>query len=305
MAQALWRLGRAAVKSVALAMLGRRRDHPGGAGVHELTSWSLGSRGRPIDWREDQPARETNAHDWRRRWRMCRLPLHRFHRAAVPSTLAAVLIFLQDRFGPVRKRLRPVRVPARGPRGTARVAHRAQLLDAVASGQITPGPVFTTATFIGYLLGGPGRRAWRQSAIFLPAFVFVALSGPLVPRLPSPVASAERRRRHGGVARADGVVTWQLGRAALVDPPTIGLALASLVALVPIPDQLDLVDPSGADPGLAPALTPPVNADQEIKRDQEIRRSGVAYACYAIASAADPARPPLHAKEDLIRAPLD
>jgi chromate transporter len=107
-----------------------------------------------------------------------------------------------------------------------------QLLDAIAIGQVTPGPVFTTATFIGYLLGGPAGAAAATIGIFLPAFVFVAVSGPLIPRL--------RRSRPAG-AFLDGVnvaslalmavVTWQLGRAALVDNLTIALAAASLVIL--------------------------------------------------------------------------
>jgi chromate transporter len=109
----------------------------------------------------------------------------------------------------------------------------AQLIDAIAVGQITPGPVFTTATFIGYVLAGP-HGAWVATAgIFLPAFVFVALSGPLVPRI--------RASRWAG-AFLDGVnvaslalmvvVTAQLGLAALVDIPTVVLALVAAVLLV-------------------------------------------------------------------------
>jgi chromate transporter len=109
----------------------------------------------------------------------------------------------------------------------------AQLLDAVAVGQVTPGPVFTTATFIGYVLAGPIGAVVATVGIFLPAFVFVALSGPVVPRL--------RRSRTAG-AVLDGVnvaslalmavVSWQLGRAALIDPLTIMLAVTSAVALL-------------------------------------------------------------------------
>ncbi len=108
-----------------------------------------------------------------------------------------------------------------------------QLLDAVAVGQITPGPVFTTATFIGYLLGGGGGAAVATVGIFLPAFVFVALSGPLIPRLRrSPTAGAVLDGVNVASMALMAVVTWQLGRAALVDPLAFALAAVSAVLIV-------------------------------------------------------------------------
>lgn len=108
-----------------------------------------------------------------------------------------------------------------------------QLIDAVAVGQVTPGPVFTTATFIGYLLGGLPGAILATVGIFLPAFVFVALSNPWIPRLRS---SAWVSGFLDGVNVASlglmAAVTWQLGRAALFGLPTVLLALLSLVLLV-------------------------------------------------------------------------
>ena len=108
-----------------------------------------------------------------------------------------------------------------------------QLLDAVAIGQVTPGPVFTTATFIGYILGGPAGAVTATVAIFVPAFIFVAASGALVPRI--------RRSRLAG-AFLDGVnvaslalmavVSWRLGRVALVDGLTLALAAVAAVLLL-------------------------------------------------------------------------
>jgi chromate transporter len=108
-----------------------------------------------------------------------------------------------------------------------------QLLDAIAVGQVTPGPVFTTATFIGYVLARWPGAAIATLGIFLPAFVFVALSGPLVPRL--------RASKLAG-ALLDGVnvaslalmvlVTIELGRAALVDLGSWSIGIVSAIVLV-------------------------------------------------------------------------
>jgi len=109
----------------------------------------------------------------------------------------------------------------------------AQLLDAVAIGQVTPGPVFTTATFVGYILGGPLGALIATVGIFLPAFFFVAASGPLVPRLRrSPAAGALLDGINAGALALMAVVTWQLGRAAIVDGTTAMLAVGSGVLLM-------------------------------------------------------------------------
>ena len=108
-----------------------------------------------------------------------------------------------------------------------------QLLDAVAIGQVTPGPLFTTATFIGYLLGGlPGALA-ATAGIFLPAFLFVALSVPVIPRIRrSPLAGAFLDGVNAASLALMAAVTLQLGQAALVDATTAVLALGAVVALL-------------------------------------------------------------------------
>lgn len=107
-----------------------------------------------------------------------------------------------------------------------------QLIDAVAVGQFTPGPVFTTATFIGFVVAGVPGAVVATVGIFLPSFILVAASGPLIPRL---------RRSHLAASFLDGVnvaslalmavVAAQLGYAAIVDLPTAILALLSAIAL--------------------------------------------------------------------------
>jgi chromate transporter len=109
----------------------------------------------------------------------------------------------------------------------------AQLLDAVAVGQVTPGPVFTTATFIGYVLAGLPGAGLATLGIFLPGFLLVAVSGPLIPWLRR---SSYASRFLDGVNVAAlslmTVVTWQLGRASIRDWPTLGLAGLSAILLL-------------------------------------------------------------------------
>jgi chromate transporter len=108
-----------------------------------------------------------------------------------------------------------------------------QLLDAVAIGQVTPGPLFTTATFIGWLLAGPRGAAVATAGIFLPAFVFVALTAPLLPLLRrSRVAAAALDGVNAGSFALMAVVLSQLGRTALADPLAWGIGIASAIALL-------------------------------------------------------------------------
>jgi chromate transporter len=108
-----------------------------------------------------------------------------------------------------------------------------QLLDAVAVGQITPGPVFTTATFIGWQVDGIGGAAVATFGIFLPSFVFVALLGRIVPWMHSrPTAKAFL---DGVTAAALGLmagVLAQLVDTAITDVLTAVVAVIALAVLV-------------------------------------------------------------------------
>ena len=107
-----------------------------------------------------------------------------------------------------------------------------QLIDAVSIGQVTPGPVFTTATFIGYVVAGPAGAFLATVAIFLPSFVFVGMLTRITDKLRSSAWTS---------AMLDGVnvaalalmagVSYQLGRTAIVDPLTAAIAAVTLVLL--------------------------------------------------------------------------
>lgn len=108
-----------------------------------------------------------------------------------------------------------------------------QLMDAVSVGQFTPGPVFTTATFIGYLVAGLPGAVVATVGIFLPSFLLVAASGPLIPRLRgSPIAGGFLDGVNVASLALMAVVGVQLGRAAIVDVPTALIAACSAVAML-------------------------------------------------------------------------
>jgi chromate transporter len=130
-----------------------------------------------------------------------------------------------------------------------------QLLDAIAVGQFTPGPVFTTATFIGYLLAGLPGASLATVGIFLPAFFFVAISGPLIPRLRrSPTAGAFLDGVNVASLALMAVVTWQLGRVALTDWLAVALALVSATLLFHFRVNSAWLVAGGAAVGLGKAL---------------------------------------------------
>jgi chromate transporter len=108
-----------------------------------------------------------------------------------------------------------------------------QLIDAIAIGQITPGPVFTTATFIGYLLGGIPGALLATLGIFLPSFIFVALSSLFIKRIRN--SSWASSFLDGVNAASLGLmlaVSIQVASTALIDPLTIGVAVICLIILI-------------------------------------------------------------------------
>ena len=107
-----------------------------------------------------------------------------------------------------------------------------QLLDAIAVGQVTPGPLFTTATFIGYILAGPKGAAVATLGIFLPSFILVAIGAPIIPRLrKSPITSAFLDGAAAAAVALMAAVSLQFAQAALRDIPSLLILAVSAVAL--------------------------------------------------------------------------
>jgi chromate transporter len=153
-------------------------------------------------------------------------------RPIVPPTLAEIGVFFA-RTGAVLYGGGYLLVALLEPLVTRGWLTNAQLVDAVAAGQVTPGPVLTTATFVGYLLGRSPGAAVATVAIFLPAFGFVAALGHIAPRLRRSPSAA---RFLGGVNAAAialmGAVTVMLARAALTDVRAGVVAAIALAAAV-------------------------------------------------------------------------
>lgn len=104
-----------------------------------------------------------------------------------------------------------------------------QLLDAIAVSQATPGPFFTVATFIGYLLGGWRGAAVATVGMFLPAFFYVSMTARIIPRLrTSTFAGAFLDGVNAAAVALMGFVGWQFARASLVNWAAVVIALLSL-----------------------------------------------------------------------------
>jgi chromate transporter len=105
---------------------------------------------------------------------------------------------------------------------------RQELIDAIAVGQFTPGPVFSSATFIGWQLGGPYGAVAATIGIFLPSFLFVAFLNPLIPRLrKSKVMTAFLDTVNMASVAIILAVVVEMGRETLLDWRTILIAVAS------------------------------------------------------------------------------
>jgi len=106
----------------------------------------------------------------------------------------------------------------------------AQLLDAIAVSQATPGPFFTVATFIGYVLGGWRGATLATIGMFLPAFVFVGATAEFLPRLrQSKAASAFLDGVNAAAVALMAFVGWQFARATLLNAPALAMATIAAV----------------------------------------------------------------------------
>jgi chromate transporter len=240
--QALWGLGRTAVKNKLLAVVAVSATAVGLMGLHPLLLLLVAGAVVVLATQIGRGAIRQSVMGWTSLGSTARWPSGKgLLKSAVAVTTASLapfslgplfLVFLKIGavvFGSGYVLLAFLRADL--------VVHRGwltdtQLLDSIAVGQITPGPVFTTATFIGYLLGGFPGAVVATVAIFLPGFLLVAASGPLIPRIrQSKIAGAFLNGVNAGSLALMAVVSWQLVRTSIIDAPTAALALISSVAL--------------------------------------------------------------------------
>jgi chromate transporter len=234
--QAIWRLGRTALttpRTIAIAVLSVVVS---ALGVHELIVLAGAAlSGLATTWRRQTRLSILVPWDWSSAWRSSHWPL------AIAATGVAGSVGLWPLFGVFLK----IGSVLFGSGYVLLAFLRAdlveryhwiterQLLDAIAVGQVTPGPLFTSATFIGYVIGGLPGAAVATIGIFLPAFIFVALSGRFLPKLrQNPSAAGFLDGLNAASLALMAVVTAYLAQTAIVDLPTLTLAIAAASVLL-------------------------------------------------------------------------
>lgn len=228
-AQALWDLGRKAVKGLLTAIVGIAVVVLYFVGVHEIALLFAGAAfvllfysGRHL-WKKGVPALLALP--------LVKTPLALFSTVAVPFSQTTLFLSML-KIGAVIYGSGYVLYAFFNSEFVVRLGwlNHQQLLDAIAVGQITPGPVASSATFVGYLMGGWQSALLATVAFFIPSFFFVALISRVIPYL---------RKKWWSGAFLDGVnvaalglmaaVTWELGRAGVTDWFTIALVVISLL----------------------------------------------------------------------------
>jgi len=222
-AQAIWNLGRTALKSAALAILAVCVVALAAWGVHALLLligagilWMIMGAGRSLA-----------------RTKAAVIGMIGTGAAGAAGAVGAVPVFLYFlKIGAVLFGSGYVLLAVLRADLVARLhwLSDAQLLDAIAVSQATPGPFFTVATFIGYLLTGWKGAALATLGMFLPAFAYVGVTAGFLPKLrKSPVASAFLNGVNAAAVALMAFVGWQFARASLVNAPAVILAILSAV----------------------------------------------------------------------------
>ena len=233
--QALWNLGRTAAKTWALALIGMASIVLNFVGVSPLVVLIIAGASSGIVWWLQKRRRDSVA--------VCGIGLSKI---VLPTGLTALAVAVAAPISIGRLFLSFLKIGSLVfGSGYVLLAFlrsefvdhlhwltEKQLIDAVAVGQFTPGPVFTTATFIGYVVGGVPGAVFATLGIFIPGFVFVAVSGPLIPKIRrSPMAGAMLDGVVVGSLALIVVVAFQLGKASITDWLTVAILAVSVIAI--------------------------------------------------------------------------